>query len=264
MPTGFETAVLAESPILNWDGQVGGTNAAVSTGSTTLSMSAVDTIGTPGTGPLGAGDATLNFNSEGYWNSNTLPTSLDAQTTGVMLVSFKLTTLGGPVRQYLFSVGEKANGAKIIWFTITTTGSISLRFSEGTGVMDAAPTTPVSLADSMWHFLVIRQKADGTGFEMYLDGAWLAVTQSAGGTTSINDWFSSFNTAVPGADAFRLGRSAATSSENICTGEMSHFTIFGSALSNAQIATLYAAWLGAPDFSNKTIRRKNRRIYFDI
>ena len=264
MPTAFETEILTLSPVLNWDMSVDINNDIISDGSDIATMTDVPTLGTAGVGPTGAGDVTINPNGAGYYDRNGMPTSTTNDTAGTLIISAIIDT-SPAANQALFSCGEKSSGSKTMALHVQTTGNlrwinVTNGFSSNASRNEC--TTPVALADATYHFLAIRQKADGsTGIEMYVDGTWEAVTETLVGTGTVDDWFGTFATSVTGHDAWRFGRSSSTSATTILDGEISHAAIWDTALSDAQILSLYTTWSGGVSFANKTIRRKGRRLF---
>ena len=159
--------------------------------------------------------------------------------------------------------GRKNAGNQIVRALVNSVGQLNFSvipngFSANALRVDTTALTAVD--DNEWHFFLIRQKADGTGPEIYVDGSWAAVTRTVLGTATLDDWWQSFDVAVS-IDAFRLGRSSATTSPQLVNGEMSHFAIWDSALSDASVNSLYNSWLGEISYSTKTIRRKGRRLF---
>ena len=268
MPTFFETQALAYSPELNWDMGMSGSSAIVSNGADTASLTMYSTV-TAATGPTGVGDDSVDYLNTGYHRRNSLPTNLSTNNAGLIVISFKINSLDDPAaNQYLLSAGRAISGSQIMSIVVDTSGNLNNRWAENGSATNSAitvPNTAVNVADGTYHFLALRQKNDNTGFEMYLDGSWLAVTNTAIGSSSINDWWGSLDAAIA-IDRFNIGRSSANSTGDYLTGEVSHVAIYTTPLSNAQVDVLYNAWNQTPtttNFSNKTHRRIGRRIFTD-
>lgn len=272
MPTDFETAVLAQSPIINVPGPPNGADNLESNGSDAVTtFNDVPPIGADGVGPTGAGDAAWNPNDAGFFRANFFPSSLDSVSEGVIIASIRVAVSTNTRPQYIFTTGRRINGAAQMELRLNSDGNLSFWVVPngfGSNSLNAFPTSSIELDDDEWHFVAVRQKADGTGPELYVDGSWLATTVNTLGTATEDDFFSTFHTAIGGLiDSFALAAPSANSSladDRWWNGLQSHFAIFGSALSDVVIADLYAEWLGGPEFDNKTIRRKGRKLFFDF
>ena len=263
MATTFETAILALSPMLNYDGSLDGSSNLTSDGSEAFSLTPTSSPGSAGTGPTGTGDVTWNPGGIGYFSTSAANAALNATTTGTIIFSWKTGVSLTAENQWLWAQGRDNSGAQIMGFYLNAAGGIRFviavnGFSSNSLIM--TPDVAGEYDDDTWHFAAIRQKADTTGIELYVDGSWLAVTNAALGTSSVDDWHDYFESVVL-VNRFRFGRASNGTATGLQEGESSHISFYSSALTDVQVGNLYNAWLSSIPFDVKTVRRNGRRLF---
>jgi len=216
------------------------------------------------TSPI-AGDNAITFDGLAYLQNATQLFQQTA-TVGTICFVFKTSYSGGT--QYFFTKNVPASSGRRFEFKISSTGFIQFRGYNTSGGTNFYRTieTVGGWNDGEWHIVVVRQKADGTGLEWFLDSAVPIIgTETLSGTFDADSWSND----VFGATSYTGDRSYfGIDGHNITSQFVGDIAAFGTtdvAESDANIeALLESSGLASNNpFGNKTKRRRNRRMFTD-
>lgn len=142
---------------------------------------------------------------------------------------------GGANDDFFFQMEEGSNNCQV--------------FCADTTVNDGEP-----------HIVVIRQKADGTGVEVFIDGTIDKVTSiSTAGTYTSDSWFEDVFGVLTSGDNTYVGSLYGAS--NKFDGYIGAVAATDVAISDANLSLLMEESGLADNFASKTIRRTGRRLF---
>jgi len=216
------------------------------------------------TSPI-ASDNAINFDGLAYLQN---ATQLWQQTATVGTICFVFKTSYSANTQYFYTKNASSFDGRRFEFKISTTGFIQFRAyntSGGTNFYRSIETIG-GYNDGEWHIVVVRQKADGTGLEWFVDNTAPALgTETTSGTFDVDSWSND----VFGATAW-TGRKTVFGIDghnvnNQFVGDIAAFGTTDVAESDANIeALLISSGIASNNpFGNKTKRRRNRRMFTD-
>ncbi len=188
------------------------------------------------------------------------------QPIGTFACAFK-TGIGDTGVSTLWGQGTDFREARME-FKLDANGFFQVYLRQNSfGDNSATWTGNVDLRDGAWHLVIIRQKNDGTGMEIFIDSnvaGTLTKVDGSGFSDDADAWFQYVATTSNGNERQYCSDNGFTGADHLL-GNLAIIGLRQAAMSDADITILMAGgeWAVA-DFSNKTIRRKNRRIYFDI
>lgn len=188
----------------------------------------------------------------------------DTATEGTIAMVFKINT--PDEAHYLYH--SHASGTNAIELNVSSAGRLNLLLDKTTGSgasVYQVYTDLIDADDGEWHLVVIRQKNDNTGLEIFMDGTTNLVdtTTLTGPDLTTNSWASDIYGASDGdlyigIDGWNQIQSQALDGWIGSWGEID------SAISDATLSTLMSEWNALTAFAEKTIRRRGRRLYADL
>lgn len=187
------------------------------------------------------------------------------QATGTFAVAFKADAADSG-RSMLWGQGTTFRVARME-FSLNASGffEIFLRHDDS-GSDEATWTGNVDLRDEQWHLVIIRQKNDGTGMEIYIDTdvvGSLSRADGAGFTGDDNSWMQYVATTSAGTERQYCADNGFTGGDHF-DGNLALIGLDPTPISDADITILMAGGLwSAINFANKTIRRQGRKLFFD-
>ena len=203
----------------------------------------------------------LAFDSEGTRYNSTAEAFDTGGSTGTVMAIVKIPA-SHATSLALYGRGRASSGNLKNILTISGAGNVRFESRENGTSSRYVEDATFDVADGAWHMIFVSQPGDSSGVNFHIDGAEITARALSilNGSATVDQWF---DTNTP--DRSSLMKGPATSDTGILDALVSRLTLFETVLSNAQMTAIYNEWASSgPNFSNKTIRRKNRRIYFDI
>jgi hypothetical protein len=232
-------------------------------------------------GGLGAGPTSttycVSYGTSGlfeYDASNSIPTYTATQ--GAVGLIFKGPTADGVSDKELIELLDNTSPFPRLQLKQTKTGNANanydnmlfFRLSDGSTnwwwTLDWTDPGFVDVFDDAWHILVLRQKADNTGMEFWIDGINVPCTTIAETDLSYgNDAWLTDIFGASSAHEYTVGKSSTGTS---WPGEIAGFGVTDTAPSDAQIIQMALDFefdVGAAQYSIKTRRNPNRYMVYD-
>jgi hypothetical protein len=189
-----------------------------------------------------------------------------AATEGTLILAFKTDALSMDPSEgsVMISTGENPqSNAMHFWFSINPAGGLLVRLflnnNDGWQILSSG----VAVADDVWHLAIIRQPADGTGVELFIDTRTdVGTSKTEHGTSDFDWWWADMS--ATNIDYFTLGNNT-SNTDRWNDGDIALFGMDDSALSDGVIDAIFDLWGGAGGagdiFALKNVRRSNRRLF---
>lgn len=262
----FSDRIATFSPEYDWRCQESSGTLANSGSASTSSLSAVGTGGTYSvTGPTAyEGDLAVNTTDTLAWDRANAVATTHTSGTIILAARSNTTTQGSAGHESILQIGN-AGGAFRAGVAITTGKNLLFEVADGTFPAQYFKIGTADVYDAGWHLLVVRQRADSTGIELFVDGA-VDTPSTTGGPTgdlTVDGWIKYAVDA--GSDRTSLGESAAAVA-NPFDGDIARAVIMTHTISDADITYLWDNFITeVTDLGTfaKTKRRRGRRVFID-
>jgi len=216
-----------------------------------------------------ATDYAVTFNGSTGTGGTSNPIPYTGATTGTFAIAFKASSSGSGSQRIYHQ--QDPTGSREIDCVILSSGYFYIAFQRtSTGTDRITYTYPVDMRDDEWHMIIIRQTGDSsTGIEFFLDSRFnpmsMTINDTAITVTQVDCWWNEvFQGTEVGSGTTHIASKKGTS--GYYNGDIGLFGLDDAAISNANMDILFSyggdAW-SFDVFSNKNIRRRNRKLFFD-
>jgi len=187
-----------------------------------------------------AGGSAISFSGgssdDGFVDNTT--TAYESITSGAIIVAFKCGT--DARGDTIFNGVNASNGFSSVKMVVESDGKFSCETLDSGGTAQFKRFSTSAIDDDEYHVVVIVQRADGNGFELWIDGA-----EDTGGSTSGSAFDQWFDDVAPGWTWIGLGirpGSNGTFGIQEFAGEIDYFVVTATELSEEQIEQLSSSY----------------------
>lgn len=187
------------------------------------------------TGPLGE---TVGMDGTNEYFSCSDSDVCGTTQSGFVAVSFNAASAGSGART-LLGCSDSA-GSQVMTFRIESGGELAFYWYNGfpTNVYSEVSSTVVD--DDEWHIAVFVQPRDGSGLQMYLDGALISTTRTLSGSATVDNWFDDWRLLTPTGRGSSMGRLGSFNGQYF-QGEISFLLTAADVLTASEVQAMWDA-----------------------
>jgi hypothetical protein len=207
-------------------------------------------------------DLAVTFDGSGSYAVDTATIWFSAATQGVIVAVLNPTNF--TTQNYIFD-NYSSTGPDRVRLYVQTDGTLRFQIQQ-TASHQVSWTSTATLTAGVWNIVAVRQKADTTGVELYINSATPETPTGSEVGTAIDEVDGWFNDAFGGlsvnTETIAVARRSSSAGTTFLTGSLAAFGVDDTAPSDAQMTSLMNdSGVNAVSFASKTIRRMGRRLY---
>jgi hypothetical protein len=210
-------------------------------------------------------DLSVQFDGSASYGVDTATIWHAAATEGVIVAVIKPTTFA--TENYIFD-NYSSTGPDRVRLYVLTDGTLRLIIQQ-TASHQVSWTSTATLDVGAWNVIAVRQKADLTGIEIYINSITPETptgSETGSAVDAVDGWFNdAFGGLSVNVETIAFGRRASSAGTTFFTGNIAAFGVDDTAPSDAQMDDLLiGSTLAGTIFASKTIRRTGRRLFSSL